>query len=201
MQGSSHNVVEKDDRDLRTLILDRASRLLVEDGYSGISMRKIAQAIGYSATTIYHQFGSKDGLFHALVEEGMDRLARYLDQAKGDGLAALCRAYVNFGLENREYYEIMFLVTPDSVDRYPIHKYRRARRNLDLFAEAVADVLGAPSTDLQYVRSEATTVWAALHGIVALIVAGRIDRGIGEEQFVVGSIRRIVGAYSSGALA
>lgn len=222
VENSAAKVDPDSDRDLRRLILDRASGLLVEDGYAGISMRKIASAIGYSATTIYHHFGSKDGLFHALVDEGMERLARYLEDADGrarvhglraemDGasydspeharLGALCHAYVRFGLENREYYEIMFLVTPDAVERYPINKYRRARRNLDLFADAVAGVLGASSSISPSVRLEATTVWAALHGIVALIVAGRIDRSLSDTQFVADAIKRIVRAYAADAYA
>ena len=91
--------------DLRRDILDTARRLLIESSYKSLSMRKIAGAIGYSATSIYLYFKNKDALFQALVEEGMDRLYDDLEQAAqcpGDAAArveALCRAYIGFGLK------------------------------------------------------------------------------------------------------
>jgi len=60
--------------DLRRLILDTARHLLVQDGYSNLSMRKIASEIDYSATSIYLYFDNKDVLLHALIDEGMKQL-------------------------------------------------------------------------------------------------------------------------------
>ncbi|MDX1502000.1 MAG: helix-turn-helix domain-containing protein, partial [Thermoanaerobaculia bacterium] len=49
--------------DLRRTILDRTRHLLVEEGYNNLSMRKIARAVGCSATSIYLHFENKDALF------------------------------------------------------------------------------------------------------------------------------------------
>ena len=51
------------DDDLRRSILVTSRELLVREGYSSLSMRKIARSIGYSATSIYLHFKSKDQLY------------------------------------------------------------------------------------------------------------------------------------------
>ena len=131
--------------DLRRDILDRARHLLVTDGYADLSMRKIAGAVGCSATSIYLHFENKDALVHALIDDGFERLNARLHaaaDAHADGAArldALARAYLAFGLENPEYYEVMFQLHPERMARYPAESYRRARRNLELLGAALAD--------------------------------------------------------------
>jgi AcrR family transcriptional regulator len=195
--------------EMRTRILDGASRLLVEVGYANLSMRKLAQAIGYSATTIYHHFENKDALFHALVDEGMSRLRKYLAEVGpspdiGDRmrhLESLCQAYVNFGLTNPEYYEVMFVLSPASVERYPVDMYRKARGNLDLFAQSIEGVAaieqaaGRGVSDSTDVRVQATALWATLHGVVSLLNARRIDRRIDSRELVSTSIGNLLDTW------
>ncbi|HRK73558.1 MAG TPA: TetR/AcrR family transcriptional regulator, partial [Rhodothermales bacterium] len=115
---------------LRREILDTTRRLLIQDGYQNLSMRKIANAIGYSATSIYLYFENKDNLVHALIDEGMEKMQQLLlgiDNLLTDPLKALrelCNRYVAFGLENPEYYEVMFQLHPARMARYPVEKYR-----------------------------------------------------------------------------
>ncbi len=181
--------------DLCRVILDTTRHLLVQDGYKSLSMRKIARAIGYSATSIYLHFDSKDALFHTLIEEGMERmLAAFKDAVAahpGDPVArlqALCRQYVAFGLDNPEYYEIMFMLHPEHMERYPAEKYRRARRNLDVIAATLADGAAQGAFDVKDPRVSASTIWAALHGAVSLLLARRVDVRIRQEDFVAAAI-------------
>lgn len=51
------------------LILDIASRMLLERGYLGMNMDRIAEATEYSKGTIYNHFGSKEELLAALVTQ------------------------------------------------------------------------------------------------------------------------------------
>src|SRR5690606_31900972 len=128
------------DTDLRRRILDTTRRLLLDEGYASLSMRKIGRAVGFSATSLYLYFENKDALFHALIDEGMAQLYDRLHDASErhaadpvDRLKALCRTYVDFGLEQRDSYEIMFVLHPARAARYPPDRYRRARRSLELF--------------------------------------------------------------------
>ena len=114
--------------DLRRAILARTRRMLVEVGYNHLSMRKIARSVGCSATSIYLHFENKDALLHALIDEGMEQLNASLQEvaaAHADPagrLEALSRSYVDFGLDNPEYYEVMFMLHPERMARYPAEK-------------------------------------------------------------------------------
>lgn len=188
---------------LRRRILDEARRLLLAEGYTRLSMRRLAREIGYSPTSIYLHFQNKDALFHALIDEGMDRLYDALRATEASGpddpverLAALCRAYVRFGLDNGELYEVMFLLHPEHMDRYPAEKYRRARRNLDLFARALAAGAEAERLWVPQPRVAASVVWAALHGAVSLLLARRLDVRIEPEAFVETAVAHALYGFS-----
>lgn len=173
--------------DLRRGILDEARSILLAEGYAQVSMRKIASAVGCTPTSIYLYFDSKDALFHALIEEGMERLFDQLATAAeeegdvGRRFRRLCRSFLEFGLENPEYYEIMFVVHPDQVARFPSDKYRKARRNLELFARLLAE---ARPDDGREPLELATVVWAQLHGAVSLILSRRLDASLDTADFL-----------------
>ena len=174
--------------DLRREILDTTRRLLIQDGYQNLSMRKIANAIGYSATSIYLYFENKDNLVHALIDEGMEKMQQLLlgiEDLFTSPLAALrelCERYVAFGMENPEYYEVMFQLHPARMARYPVEKYRKARKNLEVFKEVIEvgqrmSVFGMGDPLLK-----ATAIWTTLHGLVSLLIAQRVDQQIDAED-------------------
>jgi TetR/AcrR family transcriptional regulator, regulator of autoinduction and epiphytic fitness len=53
----------------RAAILDAATRLFLENGYSGASLAKIAEAAGVSSATLFKRFPTKAALFEAIVTE------------------------------------------------------------------------------------------------------------------------------------
>jgi len=48
-----------------------AARLFADKGYNGVSMREISELSGMSKPTIYYYFGNKEGIYEALVNEGL----------------------------------------------------------------------------------------------------------------------------------
>ena len=56
---------------VRRKILNAARTLFLSDGYANVSMRKIADQIEYSPGAIYSYFPSKEDIFFALAEEGL----------------------------------------------------------------------------------------------------------------------------------
>lgn len=100
---------------MRWAILDAAGALFLEQGYEGLSMRQIAERIGCSATTIYRYYENKDDLLFAIVLEGFMRFGKQLARASASSddplerLKALGHAYIEFGLKNPIYYQLMFM--------------------------------------------------------------------------------------------
>ncbi len=64
----------------RTRLLDRAERLFAQKGYRGVSLRELARARGVRHFNIRHHFGSKLGLYQAVLcrwdAEVLDRISR-----------------------------------------------------------------------------------------------------------------------------
>ncbi len=58
----------------RTAILDAAAEVFFEQGYAAASIDAVIERIGGSKRNIYSMFGSKEGLFIALVTENARRL-------------------------------------------------------------------------------------------------------------------------------
>jgi len=182
--------------DLQRAILDEARRVLETQGYGSLSTRRIASAVGCTATSIYLYFKSKDTLVHALIDEGFTELnarvvaATELAGSPVERLRAGARAYVAFGLERPAYYEIMFMLRSEQMERYPVEAYRRARRSLEAFAEVTSL---APDE----AGRRGTIVWTTLHGLVSLLIAQRIDVRFDREALVEDTIQ----AACTGALA
>lgn len=165
-------------------------------------MRKIARAIGYSATSIYLHFEGKDALVHSLIDEGMglkyEAFQAVVAAHPDDPVRrfdALCRAYIDFGLDNPEYYEIMYLLHPEQMARFPAEKYRRARRNLDVIVETLKEGAEKGLMSVTDAFVDASVVWAALHGAVTLIFSRRMDRRVAQETFVDAMIGRLLHGY------
>src|SRR5438128_3863248 len=65
---------ERERGEVRRKILDAAHDLFAREGYDRVTMRRIADAIEYSPTTIYNHFEDKDDLVQSLCEEDFARL-------------------------------------------------------------------------------------------------------------------------------
>lgn len=179
--------------ELKQAILVEARRVLETEGYAALSTRRIASNVGCTATSIYLYYASKDALVYALIEEGFEELnGRLLGAMAGSAplearMTAAARAYVDFGLERTPYYEIMFMLRADQMERFPAEGYRRARAGLD----ALGSLASVPR---EVGLRVGTTVWATLHGLVALLIARRVDVGLDREQLIDRSIETAVRA-------
>src|SRR6516164_5945422 len=114
---------------LRQEILDAASELFVREGYENVSMRRIADKIEYSPTTIYIYFKDKAELLEQVCKETfarlVERLSKIMEQP-GDPIERLKHglvAYIEFGLENPHQYRATFMMPiPEAFDRAKHHQ-------------------------------------------------------------------------------
>lgn len=63
----------------RTEILDAATKLIVKTGYSGCTMRAVAEAVNIKAASLYYHFASKDHIIAEILNTG---IAMLLDDVK-----------------------------------------------------------------------------------------------------------------------
>ena len=98
----------------KDVILTCARDLYLSNGYKGLSMRKIADKAGISATAIYRHFSNKEELFHRLVKKGFSTYTHYLTPAlkettAQDRFIKTVEYALDFILEQPKYFELIFV--------------------------------------------------------------------------------------------
>ena len=96
----------------RSTILDSAQSLFLSKGYSGTTIADIRDASGASTGSIYHAFGSKEGIALALVQRAVEGWSLATQAAqRGDSIEAQIRASVEglllWGTANPEAFRIL----------------------------------------------------------------------------------------------
>ncbi|NTU80497.1 MAG: TetR/AcrR family transcriptional regulator [Chloroflexales bacterium] len=163
--------------DLRAKILAAAAELFVAGGYQGLSMRQLAERIGYTAPTIYLYFANKDALLFALLEEGYNELGERLAAVAAAEpvpiarLAALGREYVAFGRERPMHYQLMFMQRADFLQARLAARANRVDP-LAVLQEAVAAAASAGAIRAADPQVITLSLWAAVHGLVGLLLIG-----------------------------
>lgn len=170
--------LERGRLEMRERICAAAMRLFLEEGFEQTSMRRIADAIGYSPGAIYSYFEDKDEILFALHMEGFAKLRAAL-QAVDPTLPAHERlrhggeAYLRFAFENPEYYDLMF-ITSRTVPRIrELDHWEVGADTYEFLRDIVRDAMGEGAIPPGEVDAAAFAVWAAVHGMAALVIRSR----------------------------
>lgn len=154
----------------RAEILAAARVAFRERGYAGVSMRQLAEDVGQSHGALYQHFETKEKLFDALVDESFDQLAtafRRLPKS-GDPVRIIRRAarlYVAFGLENPAAYEFAFILKKSGVPRAV-----KPHLAYELLRKIVKRAIDEKRFRRMNVDTASQALWAAVHGITALLL-------------------------------
>ncbi|WP_250038165.1 TetR/AcrR family transcriptional regulator [Paractinoplanes maris] len=159
---------------IRVLLIERAAHML--RSREPITLRSVVAGTGLSTMAVYTHFGSMDGLWRAVRQEGFTRLAARLATVPATGdpvrdLAALGAAYVSNALANPDLYRVMFdvgfaLEDPAAADEGLLPLIRAAERARE--AGRFRGDVEAPAL--------ATQTWTVGHGLASLVTAGPLPR-------------------------
>ena len=191
----------EEEKSLRDKILDISRSVLFTDGFSALSMRKIAKEIGVSATSIYLYFDNKDHLVHTLIEESVEELSKAIEQNAAkhhstiDKFEAIIQGYVNFAISNSEKYQVIYMVLSSKMARYPKEKFRKARRGYALLESVIQKGINEGLMQLDEPMIAAYSIWAQLHGVISVVQSQRLDSRIDENKFIEESIDHIVQGF------
>ncbi|WP_153034303.1 TetR/AcrR family transcriptional regulator [Amycolatopsis sp. YIM 10] len=159
---------------VRTLLIERAAQMLRTR--EPITLRSLVAGTAVSTMAVYTHFGSMDGMWQALRQEGFTRLAARFAAVELSAdpvrdLAALMAAYLRNALEHPDLYRVMFdanfeledLKAADATLEYLVQAADRGRR-------AGRFKAGIVPLDL------AIQTWAIGHGLVSLVAGGPLPR-------------------------
>jgi AcrR family transcriptional regulator len=163
---------------LRQEILAAARQLFAKEGYESVSMRRIAQKIEYSPTTIYLYFRDKHELIHELCEETFSLLTKKIEKAvsaEGDPVELLkrgLRAYVDFGIQHPNHYQTTFLTRHDG-DHEKLMEESAGARAFQFLIQAVTKCVTAGRFREVDVMAVGQMLWTVVHGVTSLQITHR----------------------------
>lgn len=153
-------------------ILKAALKIVKQECWQALSMRKIAQLIEYSAPVIYEHFANKEALLTELTQKGFQRLgsivskARQTETAPDRQLEKMWMAYWDFAFAEKEYYQLMFGVdTQCSTIKPQLSDGENASK---MFIEVITEMMAAKEPTMDQIAAKYFTMWSVVHGLVAI---------------------------------
>ena len=174
-RGSGHERPEE--------ILAAARELFLEHGIEGVSTRQIATRVGISQTAVYVYFKNKGEMLDRLSEGAFRKLGEAMREVEGrhadpvEFLRAWIPEYVRFGIRHPDEYRLAFVLRDGRRQGAMLPMEQRQTEGLQVFkmfqghiaaAQASGGLRGAAAASSLAV---AQALWAAMHGLVALLLA------------------------------
>jgi AcrR family transcriptional regulator len=163
--------------ELRSETLSAARKLIKEEGYQGLTIRKLAQRMECSPMALYSYFADKQALLTALALEGFEKVAKRFDSTvHRDPLIALRKIlldYIAYAEENPNEYRVLFL----SVET--LGELKLSREDLQERNPAFGALFKRVETCIKagVLQGDAfavsTVLWTAAHGAASLLITAQ----------------------------
>jgi AcrR family transcriptional regulator len=161
----------------RQQILDTASQLFSERGYENVTLRAIAEKLGYAHAALYRYFPDKASLLAEICKETFDQLIVELNfqqsQAQGPEaeLLAVSLGFVRFGLAHPHHFQVVF--------SGPLSKSIGANEHFDAIGRALFERLmqafvvcsKAVGLSAKTRTLDANTWWTSLFGTTHILIS------------------------------
>jgi AcrR family transcriptional regulator len=168
---------------IRSRIIEAALDIIVEEGLPSLTMRKLGNRLHMSAPNLYNFFQSKEEIYISIVIKGFQMLYDELERSclsnpdPASRAHALIDAYIDFGITNKAYYDIMFTRPFPKYNDYVGTPYEKIsaieyKISMDIVQIAI-DALKGLKKDSRRIAADDLVhgiikIWSMLHGMVSL---------------------------------
>ena len=171
--GSKERILRQKE-ETRSNILKAAREIVQEEGWQGLSMRKIADKIEYTAPIIYEYFSNKEAILQELTCKGFGILTKELLAAKEESedpavqLENMWLVYWNFARTNKEMYQLM----------YGVEMTCCAQRTSEtdapyvLITNVIAKLMDSDTPKPDVVKQKYFTFFSVIHGLISINIVG-----------------------------
>ena len=169
--------------ELQALAIQAVRDLVAENGLEKLSVRKVADRIGYTAGMLYHVFANLDDL---ILHANADTLAQLLEAMKDcpastprEQLHHMARVYVSMAREQTALWKMVFLHQMQNAAEVPEWYRGKTATLFDLVESGMSQL--AERQSAEQIHLAARTLWGSVHGIAVLaaddklVVAGDVD--------------------------
>lgn len=167
---ASKDRILRQKEETRKNILDAAYSIAKEEGWQGLSMRKIADRIEYTAPIIYEYFSNKEAILSELTGRGFNMLSKELEKAKAksenpeEQLEAMWMAYWEFAFTDTEMYQVMYGVQINCC----AEKCTAAEAPYKIFTGVIAEVMKNNNPSHEVIKQKYFTFFSVIHGLISI---------------------------------
>ena len=157
-------------------ILEAGERLFLSRGFAATTIEDLSEQADVAIGSIYAHFGSKDGVYAALIDRALELDKRYSEEGfeAGDSpferLVGMGEGYLRFAREHPGHFRLFRFPPPDRPDAAPQPTVRvtqrvceETARMAELLSEAIAEGVLRPVDP----QATARFLWAAWDGVIA----------------------------------
>lgn len=175
---SSEERRQREQQELKRRILETAREIARTEGWSSVTLRKIAERIDYSHAALYSYFANKEQLLLAILREGFELLLADLSRAARQATTPLesfrrsVFAYWSFAWRNPELYRVMYGL--DGIPFGVAETWMEGTRIGEAAASVIMDLFEAQGRTVEQIDTKVFLLWSTLHGVIALSMMGRL---------------------------
>lgn len=181
---------QRDKAVVRERLLEAARDLLAAHGIEGVTLRAVADALGYTAPAIYAHFPDKQALMRAIMMDDFARLGRSFATActiadPVERIEKIGRAYIRHAVDHPRAFELLMMTRHDEAlaeagatpgggagPKAETHADDPACNAYEILRASVAEAIAAgraidPDANADLL---AQTLWAGVHGVSTLAI-------------------------------
>lgn len=170
---------EREKQATRDSILTATRQIAESEGWSAVTIRRIADSIDYTAPIVYQHFKNKEDALNAVVQEEFERLIHMMESARVSeknpeaALLKLGEAYLEHALNNLRMYELMNGMA--GVDLEATFRCDGCARVCEVAEEALGRWAESRQIQFPSIKDIAETLWALFHGAICIVLVNPCD--------------------------
>ncbi len=148
-------------------ILKAAWTIVKEEGWQGLSIRKIAEIIEYSVPVVYDHFENKESILAEFTRRGFSLLNEKIKEVLDEEMEpekqvrSVALAYWQFAASNIEYYQLMYGMGMPGCEA--VNEMEELLEFTSLLSATIRG-LGGDNEGMRNMKS----LWSMLHGLVSI---------------------------------
>lgn len=159
---------------LKLELIEKGIELINQEGIKDFSLRKVAAACEVTHSAPYNHFENKDKLLEGMqahvTESFSQRLENVLDEhgTEPDLIKYLGIAYVQFFIENPQYFSFLYLQSNFEIDLSLETAATKPYKPFEIYKNAMLRMMESSGYPVGERKNTIIALWAYVHGIASL---------------------------------
>lgn len=163
--------------ELKDMVLAAAETIVIQEGHSALTVRKVAMQIGYTVGSIYMVFANMNDLIMHIKVRTLDDLALQLQNELTEvgaeqQMQVIANVYLDFAHKHYHRWRMLFDALSD--EPVPVCYQQKVDQLLAIVERACLQ--GFPAHSEQQLHLMARALWSGVHGVCVLSLNGSLGR-------------------------